>query len=74
MRINGLFFLVVSICLLGACGGGGGGGGSPTPVQSSPASPAPSSDTGSTGETETSSSINPADFILPSKVEAIAVE
>ena len=72
-----VIFLLVSICLLGACGGGGGGGSS-TPVQSSAASSAPASNTNTNTNTDTSSSsassINPADFILPTKVEAIAVE
>ena len=74
MRINGLLFLLVSISLLGACGGGG----SSTPVQSSAASSAPASNTNTDTDTDTSSSsassINPADYILPTKVEAIAVE
>ena len=76
MRINGLLFLLVSISLLGACGGGG----SSTPVQSSAAISAPASNTNTDTDTDTdtssssASSINPADYILPTKVEAIAVE
>ena len=80
MKRNGSL-LFITICLLTASCGGGGGGSSSSSVGSSSAPGAGTgsntgsgsgtgSGTGSTG----SSSINPADYVIPSKVEAIKVE
>ena len=76
MKNFGSAFLIISFLVLASCGGGGGG--SSSSVGSSGSSSGSGSGTGtgtgSGSSTGTSSDINPADYVLPTKVEAIKVE
>jgi hypothetical protein len=70
-------FLIISFLVLASCGGGGGGSSSSSVGSSGSSSGSGSgtgTGTGSGGSTGTSSDINPADYVLPTKVEAIKVE
>ena len=88
MSKYGSIFLITICLIFASCGGGGGGSTSSSVGSSGSASSSgsgsgsgsssgSSSGTGSGGSGSTggnSSNINPADYVLPTKVEAIAVE
>ena len=88
MKRYGSLLFITTFLILASCGGGGGGSSTPS-VSSSSSSSGSGSGSGSGTGTGTgtdsgsssgltggnpSSTINPADYILPTKVEAIAVE
>ena len=66
-----LISLLFVAALFSSCGGGGGGGGNDLQVQNNNQ---PSNNNNTDTDSTSTSDINPADYVVPNKVEAIKVE
>jgi len=68
-----LISLLFVAALFVSCGGGGGGEGNDLQVQNNN-QPSNNNNTNTDTDSTSTSDINPADYIVPNKVEAIKVE